>query len=118
MKACKRCACCRSMHGSRIHQPATHCACCCRAVRTLLGIDPSPGALFSDDEAPAAADPRARGANSRNARAETSIALAEMAGVAAPAAGGPSSAANQQDALEEARLAGGPGRASLASMAE
>ncbi|KAI7843577.1 hypothetical protein COHA_002819 [Chlorella ohadii] len=73
-----------------------------RAVRTLLGIDPSPGALFTDGEAPAAADPRSRASNSRNLRAETSIALAEMAG---SSSGGGSKAANQRDALEEARLA-------------
>lgn len=36
-----------------------------RAVRTLLGIDPSPGALFTDGEAPVAADPRSRASNSR-----------------------------------------------------
>jgi len=39
-----------------------------------------------------------------NLRAETSIALAEMAG---SSSGGGSKAANQRDALEEARLAGG-----------
>lgn len=86
----------------------------CRAVRTLLGIDPSPGALFAADEAaPAAADPRARTSTSRTLRAETSIALAQAADVAAASGGsgggssGGGAAANRQDALEEARLAGG-----------
>ena len=44
----------------------------------------------------------------RNLRAETSIALAEMAGASGGSGG--SRAANQQDALEEARLAGEAGR--------
>jgi len=67
--------------------------------------------MFSEEpESPAAADPRTRSSNSRTLRAETSIALAEAAGAAGNSVGnggaGGSSAANQQDALEEARLAG------------
>jgi hypothetical protein len=95
-------------------------------VRTLLGIDPSPGALFAEGggEAPAAADPRAPTSNSRTLRPEASIALAAAAAAAGGSAaaslanlgtstggggvgsaGGGSSAATRQDALEEARLA-------------
>ncbi|PSC75678.1 P-loop nucleoside triphosphate hydrolase superfamily [Micractinium conductrix] len=75
-----------------------------RAVRTVLGIDPSPGALFNDEESPAAADPRARTSNSRTLRAETSIALAAAAGTGG-GGGGPTREPDQRDALEEARLA-------------
>lgn len=75
-----------------------------RAVRTLLGIDPSPGAMFGDDaESPAAADPRSRSSNSRNLRAETSIALAAAAGTSG--GGGSSGGPEREDALAEARLA-------------
>lgn len=77
----------------------------CSAVRTLLGIDPSPGAMFGEDaESPAAADPRSRTSNSRNLRAETSIALAAAAGASGGSSGG--GGPEREDALEEARLAG------------
>lgn len=83
----------------------------CRAVRTLLGIDPSPsGAMFTGNaEAPAAADPRAPTSNSRTLRAETSLAMvaAARSGRGAGTTSPSNSAADAQDALEEARLAGG-----------
>jgi hypothetical protein len=98
----------------------------CRAVRTLLGIDPSPGgAPFGvadgDGDDPAAADPRSRTSGPRNLRAETSIALVEIAGAGSAAggggsgggggaaggwAGGGSGSPDARDALQEARLAG------------
>ncbi|KAI3423869.1 hypothetical protein D9Q98_009703 [Chlorella vulgaris] len=80
-----------------------------RAVRTLLGIDPSPsGAMFTGNaEAPAAADPRAPTSNSRTLRAETSLAMvaAARSGRGAGTTSPSNSAADAQDALEEARLA-------------
>lgn len=83
----------------------------CRAVRTLLGIDPSPGAMFAGDaELPAAADPRSRTSTSRTLRAEASIALAaaaEAGSITSITSSSSSGGANAQDALEEARLAGG-----------
>ena len=68
-----------------------------KAVRTLLGVDPTPGGLFanfhsSGGEAPLRADPRV--ASSRTLRAETSIALVR---------GTPTSAAATLSGLEEAR---------------
>ncbi|KAL4421440.1 hypothetical protein ABPG75_010731 [Micractinium tetrahymenae] len=77
-----------------------------RAVRTLLGIDPSPGAMFGEDaESPAAADPRSRTSNSRTLRAETSIALAAAAAGAGGSGGSGGRGPDREDALEEARLA-------------
>lgn len=74
-------------------------------MRTLLGIDPSPGAMFGEDaESPAAADPRSRTSNARTLRAETSIALVAAAG--ASSGGGGGRGPEREDALEEARLAG------------
>ena len=87
-----------------------------KAIRTLVGIDPSPGALFSDSSSLFAADPKF--GNGRLSRAETSIAVvAAVSAARSPARGGsggaaaavaPSpaaSAANEKDALDEARLA-------------
>lgn len=67
-----------------------------KGVRTLLGVDPTPGGIFnpSSGEGPAMADPRV--ASSRTLRAETSIALVK---------GSPPSAATVKSGLDEAREA-------------
>jgi stage III sporulation protein SpoIIIAA len=67
-----------------------------KGVRTLLGVDPTPGGMFSpgSGEGPAMADPRV--ASSRNLRAETSIALVK---------GSAPSAATVKSGLDEAREA-------------
>ena len=67
-----------------------------KGVRTLLGVDPTPGGLFSPGSGEGApmADPRI--ASSRNLRAETSIALVK---------GSPPSAATIKSGLDEAREA-------------
>lgn len=67
-----------------------------KAIRTLLGIDPSPGGMFAAaKEDPAGADPKV--SSSRTLRAETSIALVNQAGRR--------STGSDRGALEEARAA-------------
>jgi len=67
-----------------------------KGVRTLLGVDPTPGGIFNPNsgEVPAMADPRV--GSSRNLRAETSIALVKAS---------PPSAATVKSGLDEAREA-------------
>lgn len=67
-----------------------------KGVRTLLGVDPAPGGIFSSSggEGPPMADPRV--ASSRNLRAETSIALVKAT---------PPSLATIKSGLDEAREA-------------
>jgi len=75
-----------------------------RGVRTLLGIDPSPGGLFAPtgtNDGLAGADPRV--ASTKVLRAETSVALVQKASDKAAGSGRAAAVHAEKEAMAEAR---------------